>query len=482
MAGLVAAARLRELGHEPRVVEKGTRAGGSMLLSSCVVWRHLEWECFRAECPGGDELLQRLIWERLDDSLRWLESLGAEPVWRDTENPLTTGRRYDPRALTRLLVAAAGDVELATPLLDGAEPPVLLATGGFPGRLAGDRGLLLRANPWSEGDGLDFAVARGAATTPGMDEFYGRVMPAPPARIREEDFVPLAQLYGRVARTNNELVLQPKILELRGGAGEPVSMEPMSVPEGELIVRLAALPAAYVRTLKVPLTEAEARRMEKAAAPTKSVRALELFARAQMAAARGGQEANESAVDLLSRAIEIDANFVVAQYTLGAVHQVLGNRWKAAAQFRAATQLDATYPEPYKALGDLFLAAPRRLFDQAVEAYNKKGLYYESVQAYRRAIDLDPQSVEARMGLGEVYEDKGLYKEAVEEYRKVIELDDKNTGALYNLALVYEKTDPKEAVVQWEKYIALASQLPSEKDWVDVARQHLRKLKGQIKE
>jgi hypothetical protein len=33
-----------------------------------------------------------------------------------------------------------------------------------------------------------------------MDEFYGRVMPAPPARIREEDFVPLAQLYGREAR------------------------------------------------------------------------------------------------------------------------------------------------------------------------------------------------------------------------------------------------------------------------------------------
>ncbi len=200
MAGLVAAARLRELGHEPRVLEKGTRLGGSMLLSSCVVWRHLEWECFRAECPGGDERLQRLIWERLDDGLRWLEALGAEPVWRDTENPLTTGRRYDPRALTRILLEAAGEVELETPLPHDVEAPVLLATGGFPGRLASDRGLLLRANPWSEGDGLDFAAARGAATTPGMDEFYGRVMPAPPARIREEDFVPLAQLYGREAR------------------------------------------------------------------------------------------------------------------------------------------------------------------------------------------------------------------------------------------------------------------------------------------
>jgi fumarate reductase flavoprotein subunit len=200
MAGLVAAARLRELGHEPRVLEKGTRPGGSMLLSSCVVWRHLEWQRFREECPAGEERLQRLVWERLDDGLRWLESLGAEPVWRDTENPLTTGRRYEPHALTRRLLEAAGGAELETPLPPNAEAPLLLATGGFPGRLARERGLLLRANPWSEGDGLDFALAHGGATTPGMDEFYGRVMPAPPARIAEDDFVPLAQLYGRDAR------------------------------------------------------------------------------------------------------------------------------------------------------------------------------------------------------------------------------------------------------------------------------------------
>jgi hypothetical protein len=196
MAGLVASARLRELGQRVRLIEKGSRAGGSMLLSSCVIWRHLEWERFRAECPGGDEALQRAIWERLDDALLWLEAKGAEPVWRDTENPLTTGRRYDPRALAALL---AHEVELATPLPADAEPPLLLATGGFPVRLAAERGLLLRASPWSDGAGLDYALARGAALTPGMDEFYGRAMPAPPARIREEDFVPLAQLYGREA-------------------------------------------------------------------------------------------------------------------------------------------------------------------------------------------------------------------------------------------------------------------------------------------
>ena len=197
MAGLVCAARLRELGHAPRVLEKGTRAGGSMLLSSCVIWRHLELDAFRAECPGGDPALQRLIWERLDDALAWLISLGADPVRDDTENPRTTGKRFDPRALTRLL---ARDVELETPLPPDAEPPLVLACGGFGRRLAGERGLLLRANPWSDGAALDWAMPRGGRTTNGMDEFYGRVMPAPPARIAEEDFVPLAQLYGAQAQ------------------------------------------------------------------------------------------------------------------------------------------------------------------------------------------------------------------------------------------------------------------------------------------
>jgi len=60
MAGLVCAARLRELGRDVRVLEKGTRPGGSMLLSSCVVWRHLEWDDFRAlDFDRARELLRQ---------------------------------------------------------------------------------------------------------------------------------------------------------------------------------------------------------------------------------------------------------------------------------------------------------------------------------------------------------------------------------------------------------------------------------------
>jgi len=78
-------------------------------------------------------------------------------------------------------------------------------------------------------------------------------------------------------------------------------------------------------------------------------------------------------------------------------------------------------------------------------------------------------------------EEKGLYQEAITEYRKVVEIDPRHTGARYNLALTYEKVDVKEAIAQWERYIELASTLSSEKDWVDIARQHLRKLRAQEK-
>jgi succinate dehydrogenase/fumarate reductase flavoprotein subunit len=211
MAGLAAAARARELGADVVVYEKGTRPGGSMLLSSCVVWRYRDLERFRAECPGGDPELQRVVWEGLDEALAWLESLGAPVVARETGNPLTTGVRFDPKGLTGVLARRAGDVRLGEPLTelpDGV--PLVLATGGFQGdtELVRERitpeaeRLVLRANPWSAGDGLRLALDAGASESVGLEEFYGRNLAAVP-QIAPRDFVPLAQVYARHARVEN---------------------------------------------------------------------------------------------------------------------------------------------------------------------------------------------------------------------------------------------------------------------------------------
>lgn len=405
---------------------------------------------------------------------------------------------------------------------------------------------LSRDEQWI-GEGIAQSLMLALVNVPGLVQIdRDRVRALPQPEAWDEAATTMAAkklnadlaLFGEVKRTGTDLIVQPRLLDVRGEKVEAAALDTFAVADGQLLDRLKALPVAYLKAMKVPASDAELARAQKWAAPTTVARAYELYVQGRRAAYRATQDGSESAVEFLSRAIEADPQFVAAQYALGVVHQNLGNRWKAAAQFRASAQLDPTYAEPYKALGDLYLTAPRRLFEEAIKAYSKaielrpfyadahvglgdaraakgdvdaaissyqkaltfnavnprvhmslgkiyymeKGLYYESVQAYKRAIELDGQSVDARMGLGEVYEDKGLWAEAADEYQKVIELDNKHTGAMYNLAIVYEKTDPKEAIAQWERYIALASQLPAEKDWVDVARQHLRKLKNQVKE
>jgi tetratricopeptide (TPR) repeat protein len=402
---------------------------------------------------------------------------------------------------------------------------------------------LARDEQWI-GEGIAQALMLSLVNVPGLVQIEReRVRALPQPEAWDETAVTAAAkalgadlaVFGEVKRTGTDLIVQPRFLDMRGGQVEKGALDTFAVADGQLLDRLRTLPGTYLKAMKVPASDAELARAQKWAAPTGVARAYELYVRGRRASYRGTQDASEAAVEFLSRAIEADPQFVAAQYALGVVHQNLGNRWKAAAQFRASAQLDPTYAEPYKALGDLYLTAPRRLFEEAIKAYGKaielrpfyaeahvglgdalaakgeidpavaayqkglefnplnakvhvslgkiyyseKGLYYESVTAYKKAIDLDPAYLDARMGLAEVYEDKGLYKEAIEEYRKVVDADAKNTGALYNLALVYEKVDPKEAITLWERYIGLAGTQPSEKDWVDVARLHLKKLKQQ---
>jgi Flp pilus assembly protein TadD len=248
-----------------------------------------------------------------------------------------------------------------------------------------------------------------------------------------------AALYGTIGRQNTDLLLQPQWLDVK--SGRTTTLPPARFADAELVTQLGLLSVAYARALRPTLTEGESARIAAAARPTVSLPALEFFTRAQMAAYDGRLD---DAVALLLQTALADPRFVTAQYSLGVMHSLLGNRWKAAAQYRAASQLDPKMPEPFKALGDLYLSQPRKLFDQAIEAYSfaiqLRPFYADAyaglgearfatgdidgaLTAYQRAITLDPFKPGTRLRLGQIYAKKGLCDDAMNAYKQAGELD-----------------------------------------------------------
>lgn len=233
MAGLCAALRASERGARVLVLEKGTRCGGSMYLSNGIVWTYASEADVRRRIGGGDPALQDLLVAELTDGMDWLASHGValerERVYlgcgsgRAASGVQMTGALVDAirrcggtvltgMAMTGLLTDDGGAVTGATAMgEDGAlrvdAHAVVLATGGFQGNaelLARyvspfAESMVLRANPWSTGDGLLAALDAGAATTPWLGTFYGHALTAPPARFGAFAFQEMSHKYGPMA-------------------------------------------------------------------------------------------------------------------------------------------------------------------------------------------------------------------------------------------------------------------------------------------
>lgn len=226
MAGLCAAAAAAQAGASVLVIEKAPTPGGSMRMSGGTIWTAPSMPVMEEYVPGGSRERQRQLVEGLFDDLAWLGHFGVALGAR-IENPWQTGRQVDVDEVTVTLETAIrgwrGRIALETALTalerdsagvtgaiarrpDGgmfhiAARSVILATGGFQGNgglvsrhvTPFAHRLLLRANPWSVGDGFRAAVAVGAGISPDMASFYGHTMPGEPAEAPPAEWTSVTQ-------------------------------------------------------------------------------------------------------------------------------------------------------------------------------------------------------------------------------------------------------------------------------------------------
>jgi len=160
--------------------------------------------------------------------------------------------------------------------------------------------------------------------------------------------------------------------------------------------------------------------------------------------------------------------------------------------------------------------APPHPKERESEAWFQKGLFLEetgapieqAVEAYHRAVELNPQAAGALVNLGTIHYRMGKFKDAERYYAQSLEVDANyplahfNLGNLYdergelakakhcyesalrlnpgygdahfNLALLCERTgDALKAVHHWKAYL----KLDNASTWSDIARRQLEKLR-----
>lgn len=133
--------------------------------------------------------------------------------------------------------------------------------------------------------------------------------------------------------------------------------------------------------------------------------------------------------------------------------------------------------------------------EQAMEAYQKAleldpeclgalinlgTIYYltrnfkRSEAFYRKALEIEPEYALAHFNLGNLFDERSDYAEAYHHYSAALRIAPNYADAHYNLALLCQRTNQTmKAVRHWRAYLKLD---PSS-SWADVARRELAKLR-----
>ncbi len=119
-----------------------------------------------------------------------------------------------------------------------------------------------------------------------------------------------------------------------------------------------------------------------------------------------------------------DEDRAVTWDSLGTAYRQLNRPHDAIEAFRRAIKLDPANADAWNNLGDIYLALDN------TEA---------AVGAYRRAVQLDPDFAAPWNSLGNIYADQDRYNEAIEAYRHVIRLEPDYAWPYHNLGYIYSR-------------------------------------------
>jgi tetratricopeptide (TPR) repeat protein len=103
--------------------------------------------------------------------------------------------------------------------------------------------------------------------------------------------------------------------------------------------------------------------------------------------------------------------------------------------------------------------------------------FTEAETYYRDAVAADPDYPLAQFNLGNLYDEQGRVAEAFAHYRRALQLNPGYADAHFNIALLCERTgDALKAVHHWKTYL----KLDQSGQWAEIARRQLARLREAV--
>jgi tetratricopeptide (TPR) repeat protein len=132
-----------------------------------------------------------------------------------------------------------------------------------------------------------------------------------------------------------------------------------------------------------------------------------------------------------------------------------GTQDEAVEAYRRALEIDPAFADAHCNLGTVY--------------YNR-GRRPAALECFRRALKLEPLHLEANFNAASLLEEQRAEEAALGHYRTVLRVDPLYVDAHVNIALLYEKLGlPAKARDHWRRYL----QIDPGGAWAEVARRHL---------
>ncbi|MBA7579907.1 tetratricopeptide repeat protein [Candidatus Atribacteria bacterium 1244-E10-H5-B2] len=132
----------------------------------------------------------------------------------------------------------------------------------------------------------------------------------------------------------------------------------------------------------------------------------------------------EKALPYLEIAIKTDISSLKAwaYFKIGFCYEILGVYTKAIEAYKQAIRINPDYVDAYNNLGNSF---------------DELGYYTKAIEAYKQAIHINPNCISPHYNLGIIYGELGYYTKAIEANKQAIRIDPEHVNAHYNLGIIY---------------------------------------------